>query len=97
MVYKYEESMNAAIGGERMMFEIDECHDGYQKKQHRACSWPKIIFGGICRGSKKIFMTIVVNKTKETLGWEIVNHIWLYTNVYSDKWLSYIHFFWWEF
>ncbi|OQS53353.1 hypothetical protein EHP00_2075, partial [Ecytonucleospora hepatopenaei] len=81
------------IAGVGLHVEIDESQVGKRKNNVGRLRNHKIIFGGICRENKDIFMEIVDDKSRDTLGREIISNIQPGTTVLTDKWSSYMSFF----
>jgi transposase-like protein len=82
-------SRNEMIGGTDKIVEIDESKFG-KRKYHRGHrvegQW---VFGGMERGSGKVFMVPVEDRTKDTLLAIIKDYIKPGTTIYSDCWKSY--------
>ncbi|GFQ77052.1 DDE_Tnp_IS1595 domain-containing protein [Trichonephila clavata] len=80
----FEESTEA-IGGVGKILEIDESKFG-KKKYRVEGRW---IFGGVERGSGKLFFLAVHDQTKETLLALIKEWIRPRATIYSDCWKPY--------
>jgi len=69
--------------------EIDESKFGkrkYHRGHHVEGAW---VFGGFERGSGKVFMVVVENRTTETLLQCIEKYIEKGSTIYSDCWKAY--------
>ena len=77
------------IGGPGKIVEIDESKFGkrkYHRGKHVEGQW---VFGGVERGSKRCFLSIVANRSSATLIPLIKEHIAPGTTIISDCWKSY--------
>jgi len=82
---KYSEK----LGGPGCVVEIDEAKIGHRKYNRRRLLKGTWIFGGYERGSKKIFILPVEDRTEQTLLACIKEWIVPGTTVVSDCWKSY--------
>ncbi|KCZ74299.1 hypothetical protein H311_04737, partial [Anncaliia algerae PRA109] len=73
--------------------EIDESQIGKRKNNVSCIPNHKIIFGGICRENREVFMKLVENKTCAVLGREIISNIKSGATIFTDQWSSYMSFF----
>src|SRR3982750_3733849 len=77
------------LGGEEIIVEIDESKFGKRKynRGHRVDGqW---IVGGFERGTGRLFLVAVENRTKETLLSVIKQWVKPGTTIYTDYWKSY--------
>lgn len=89
----FENSFTVPIGGYNCTVEIDEMHIGRRKNNKGRIGNQKIVFGGVCRETKEIFMKIVNSKTVNDLGREILSNILPLSTIHSDQWSAYLSFF----
>ncbi|KAI5154261.1 hypothetical protein ENBRE01_3338 [Enteropsectra breve] len=81
------------IGGPGHIVQIDESHFGKRKNNRGRTNTEQWIFGGIDVVTNDIFMKVVPNRRKETLGPLIEKHIAHGSDVHSDKHKTYLSFF----
>lgn len=77
------------LGGPGSTVEIDEAKFGKRKYQRGRLIEGHWVFGGFERGSKKLFLVPVPDRTKETLVACIHDWILPGTHIVSDCWASY--------
>jgi hypothetical protein len=80
------------VGGKDEVVEIDETFIGKIKYNRGRLHSQKIIFGGISRITKKIFMKVIPKRKKPTLKHAIESFIVPNSTVYTDTWSSYMSF-----
>jgi IS1 family transposase len=80
---------DVSIGGEGKIVEIDEsCFT--RNKHNKGRKFPlQWVFGGIERGSKKVFLVKVEKRDRDTLMALIKKHIKIGTRIISDEWPAY--------
>ena len=79
-------------GGPGHIVEIDETKLGAKRKYNRGRLNPGLdtwLFGGVDRVTKKIFLRVVDDRTRNTLLPIIQENIELGTMIYSDTWAPY--------
>lgn len=89
VILNYIEENSEKVGGDGVVVEIDESKFGKRKyhKGHRVeGQW---VFGGVERGSGRVFLVAVHDRCEETLLSVIKEWIKPGTSVYSDCWKSY--------
>ncbi|GFV61756.1 putative transposase-like protein [Trichonephila clavipes] len=88
VILDYVEENSQQIGGKDGIVEIDESKFGkriYNRGHLVEGQW---VFGGVERGTGKMFLVAVHNRTKETLMGLIQEWIKPGTTIYSDCWKS---------
>ena len=83
---------NEKIGGVNEIVEILETHL-YRRKNHTVRVFKSEcvrLVCGICRSTKKVFVTIVSNRTKETLSNVIKQYVAPGSKVITDCWAGYV-------
>lgn len=83
------ENYSEKIGGPDKIVEIDEAKFGKRKYNRGRLIKGKWVFGGYERGSKKIFIMPVEDRTADTLLTCIQQWILPGTKIMSDKWKAY--------
>ena len=83
------EQTKEMIGGVGVIVEIDEAILGKRKNRAGKIVKGQWILGGYERDTKKLFVVVVPNRTKETLLAVIKEWVLPGTTIYSDCWKSY--------
>lgn len=77
------------MGGSGKVVEIDEAKIGKRKHNRGRIIQGQWVFGGYERGSGRIFIVPVKDRSEATLMTEIHRHILPETTIYSDSWRAY--------
>jgi transposase-like protein len=79
------------IGGDGKKVEVDETHVAV-RKYHRGrelVSEHYWVVGGTCRESKKVFMTPVLDRTRQTIYQVLEEYVEVGSVMYTDDWRAY--------
>ncbi|KAG8232987.1 hypothetical protein J437_LFUL012634 [Ladona fulva] len=77
------------IGGEGLTVEVDETLLGRRKSCVGRPLMGQWVLGGIERGSRKVFLTVIPNRTADTLAQHIRRNISPGTTIITDCWKGY--------
>lgn len=89
LIYNWLMHHQKQIGGDGIIVEIDEAKFGRRKYNRGRLITGQWLFGGIERGTKKIFILPVVSRKAEVLIPIIKKHIAPGSIIYSDCWKAY--------
>ncbi|GFX30957.1 DDE_Tnp_IS1595 domain-containing protein [Trichonephila clavipes] len=89
VILDYVEENSQQIGGKDCIVEIDESKFGKRKYNRSHLVEGQWVFGGVERGTDKMFLVAAHNRTKETVMALIQEWIKPGTTIYSDCWKSY--------
>lgn len=87
--WAFENSCKEKLGGEGTVVEIDEAKFGTRKHNKGRVIDGQWVFGGVERGTKKMFLIAVPDRKAKTLLKLIKAKIAPKTSIYSDCWKSY--------
>ncbi|KCZ81122.1 hypothetical protein H312_01414 [Anncaliia algerae PRA339] len=93
LIHDFTSNNPIKIGGSGKIVQIDECFFGKRKYNRGRLANEQIVLGGIDVESKNFFITIIPNRKKETIGYNIEKYVNEKSIIHTDKHTSYIYYF----